>query len=50
MQKEHLFNLLDLLYLLFSILYIIGDRDVLDNDLKYVKPIPIWIMIFQLYK
>ncbi len=41
--------ILDLLYVIFSILYIIGDPDVYNNILKYVKPFPVWIMIIELW-
>lgn len=40
---------LDALFVLFSILYLIGDADHLDNALKYVKAFPIWIMVIELY-
>jgi uncharacterized membrane protein YhhN len=40
---------LDILYLIFSGLYIWGDQDIGNNFLKYVKPIPLWLMIAQLW-
>lgn len=51
MSKTNLFNSLDYLYLFFSILYILADRDVFDYKLlAYSKPIPIWILILQLFR
>lgn len=41
--------ILDLLFVLFSILYIIGDPEVYHNFLMYVKPFPVWIMIIELW-
>jgi hypothetical protein len=58
MYKEHInppfkkpvfYIVLDILSLVFSILYLIGDRDVLNNFLKYTKPIPLWLMMAQLW-
>ena len=40
---------LDILFVIFSILYLIGDSAHQNNFLKYVKPIPTWIMIYQLW-
>jgi uncharacterized membrane protein YhhN len=40
---------LDLLFLIFSVLYLIGDSDHLDNFLKYTKAIPVWLMIVELF-
>ena len=40
---------LDVLFLLFSILYLIGDSDHLNNFLKYVKPIPLWLLMAELW-
>ena len=40
---------MDVLYLLFSGLYIWGDADIGNNALKFVKPIPVWLMIAQLW-
>lgn len=39
---------LDALFVLFSILYLIGDSDHMNNFLKYVKAVPVWIMVVQL--
>jgi uncharacterized membrane protein YhhN len=41
--------ILDLLYICFAILYNIGDVDHADNFLKYVKAVPVWIMMIQLF-
>ena len=40
---------LDILYVVFSLLYIWGDPDIGNNFLKWVKPIPLWLMIAQLW-
>jgi uncharacterized membrane protein YhhN len=40
---------LDVAYVLFATLYIMGDSSHMDNFLKYCKPFPVWIMIYQLY-
>ena len=37
---------LDLLFVVFSVLYLIGDSSHQNNFLKYVKPVPTWIMIY----
>ena len=42
------YGVLDLLYVVFAALYLIGDADHMDNFLKYVKAVPVWLMIVQL--
>jgi uncharacterized membrane protein YhhN len=39
----------DVLYIIFAILYNIGDAEHMDNGLKYVKAVPVWIMVVELY-
>lgn len=40
---------LDLLFLVFCVLYLIGDADHQDNFLKYTKAIPVWLMVVELF-
>ena len=44
-KRPLFYIILDALFLLFSILYNIGDSDHANNFLKYTKPIPLWILI-----
>lgn len=39
---------LDALFVIFSALYLMGDADHMDNFLKYVKAVPVWILVVQL--
>ena len=42
--------IMDVLYLIFAVLYIIGDVDHYNiTPLRFAKPIPIWIMMVQLF-
>ena len=48
-EKPSFYIKLDALFLLFSVLYLIGAPHHLNNFFQYFKPIPIWLTIIQLW-
>lgn len=40
---------MDVLFVVVSLVYLVGDSVHMDNALKYLKPFPIWIMMAQLW-
>lgn len=44
--KRNLYRILDVFYIVFGVLYMVGDADHFDiTPLRFAKPIPLWLMI-----
>ena len=48
--KLYVYIILDVAYFIFAVLYMIGDKSHLNiTVLRFAKPIPIWIMMAELF-